>query len=201
MFRHLAARRAACLVLSCTALLAGCSNDEEPTATASSTTEAPSPTPTPEPTWTLRPVAAERTATVLPLGSGPLLGLGGMPEPDQAAIDAATTAVGDWLDRHLGALQQDGTGLWSEIAADGLADAETREPVTTGLASPDDPVKSARYAMTVYQDGAPQYLTVRVEVTHPDDTVSEQGLVFVIGDDGQPTLSLVGPEPETEAAE
>ena len=199
MIRRLAARRAACLVLVSTALLAGCSGDEDPEATASSTTETPAPTP--EPTWTLRPVVAERTATVLPLGSGPLLGLGGMPDPDQAAIDAATTAVGDWLDRHLHALQQDGTGVWSEMAADGLADGETRQPVTTGLASPDEPVKSARYVMTVYQDGAPQYLTVRVEVTHPDDTVSEQGLVFVIGDDGQPTLSLFGPEPEAEAAE
>lgn len=199
MTRPLTARRAACLVLVSAALLAGCSNDEGPAATAPSTTASSSPSPTP--TWTLRPVVAERTAAVLPLASEPLLGLGAAPEPEKKAIQAAADTVGDWLDRHLDRLQRTGDGLWGEMAAEGLADRKARRPVTTGLASPEKPVKSARYVMTVYQDGAPQFITVHVEIVHPDDSVAEQELVFSVADDGQPTLSMFGPPSDAEAAE
>lgn len=194
MIRHLTARRAACLVLA-SALLTACSNDGEPTA-VETTTESPSPTPT----KTLRPVVGERTAAVLPLGSRPLLGLGGNPEPDQEAIDASVDAVGDWLDAHLDRLQRDGKGAWGTIAAKGLANGKQRRPVTTGLVNPDKPVAAARYVMSVYHDGAPQYLTARVEVTHDDDSTSDVGLVFVLDEDGTPTLTMFGPDPAAEAA-
>lgn len=198
MIRPLTPRRAACLVLATAVLLTGCSGDEDPTATATSTTEDASPTPTP--TWTLRPVVGERTAAVRPLGSGPVLGLGGNADPDQKAIDAAVDAVGDWLDAHLDSLQRDGSGAWGKIAADGLANAKQRRPATTKLTSPDQPVKAARYVMSVYHDGAPRYLTAHVEVTRADDSVADVGLVFVIGEDGTPTLTMFGPEPAAKAA-
>lgn len=197
MPRHLTARRAACLVLA-TTLLAACSNDGEPTAVETTTTESPSPSPTP--TKTLRPVVGERTAAVLPLGSRPLLGLGSNPEPDEEAINASIDAVGDWLDQHLDGLQRDGKGTFGAIAADGLANGTQRRPVTTDLTDPDHPVTAARYIMTVYHDGAPQYLTARVEVTRDDDSTADVGLVFVLDEEGTPTLTMFGPDPAAEAA-
>ena len=197
MPRHLTARRAACLVLA-TTLLAACSDDGEPAAIETTTTESPSPSP--KPTKTLRPVVGERTTAVLPLGSRPLLGLGGNPEPDTKAIDAAIASVGDWLDTHLDRLQRDGKGAWGAIAADGLANGKQRRPVTTDLTDPDHPVTAARYVMTVYHDGAPQYLTARVEVTRDDDSTRDVGLVFVLDDAGSPTLTMFGPDPAAEAA-
>lgn len=179
-------------------LVAGCSDDDAgaPVATPTTTTEAPSPSPT----RTLRPVVGERTTTVLPLGSRVLLGLGANPEPDQAAVDQVATAVGDWLDAHLDRLQRTGKGLLGEVAPDDLGSAEERRVVTSQLASPDNPVESARYIITVYEDGAPQYLTVRVEVAHPDESVSTAGLVFVVGEGGSPRLSLFGPDRPEEVA-
>lgn len=197
MPRHLTARRAACLVLA-TALLTACSNDDEPVAVETTTTESPSPTPTP--TKTLRPVVGERAAAVLPLGSRPLLGLGGNPEPDEQAINASIDAVGDWLDQHLDGLQRDGKGAWGAVAADGLANGKQRRPATTDLTDPDHPVTAARYVMTVYHDGAPQYLTARVEVTRDDDSTRDVGLVFVLDEEGTPTLTMFGPDPAAEAA-
>lgn len=195
MFRPLTARIAVLAVVPALAL-AACSDDGEPAA-VDTTTESPSPSPTP--TFRIKPVVGERTATVFPLGSGPVLGLGGNPEPDQAAVDAAVAAVGDWLDAHLDGLQRGEGGQWGAIAADGLANQKQRRPVTTGLASPDAPVRSARYVMSVFHDGPPQYLTARVEVTHPDDSTADVGLVFVLADDGTPTLTMFGPEPAPEA--
>ena len=201
MALHTPARRAAGLLLVAALVLVGCSDDADPTATS---TDAPSsstsPSASPSPTRSLRPVLGERTTTVLPLGSRPLLGLGGNPEPDQAAIESVVGAVGDWLDAHLDALQRTGQGAWGVVAADGLADGERRQQVTTELASPDRPVDHARYVMTVYQDGAPQYVTTRVEVGHPDGSTSEVGLVFVVAEDGTPRLSMFGPEPAPKAA-
>ena len=186
------------VVLTCALALGACSDDPEPTATPSTETESPAAA---SPSPTLRPVVGERTITVLPLGGRPLLGLGGNPEPDQASIEAVTTTVGDWLDAHLDRLQRDGKGLWGQMAADGLANGKQRRQVTTDLASPDAPVRSARYVMTVYHDGASQYLTAKVEVTHPDDSISDVGLVFVVDDDGTPVLTLFGPDPVAKAAE
>lgn len=196
MLRPLLVRRAACLAAAAT-LLGACTSGEDPTAVGTSTEAEPSPTST----WTLRPVVGERTTTTFALGSRPVLGLGTDPEPDQDAIDTVVGQVGDWLDEHLDALQRDGTGLWDEMAAKGLANGRRRRPVTTDLASPDAPVKSARYVISVYHDGAPSYLTARVEVTHPDDSVADVGLVFVVTDDGEPVLTMFGPEPAAEAAE
>lgn len=192
-----ARRTTTMVVLTCALALGACSNDPEPIATPTETESSASASPSP----TLRPVVGERTITVLPLGGRPLLGLGGNPEPDQASIEAVTTTVGDWLDAHLDRLQRDGKGLWGQLAAEGLANGEQRRQVTTHLASPDAPVRSARYVMTVYQDGAPQYLTAKVEVTHPDDSVTDVGLVFVVDDEGTPVLSLFGPDPVAKAAE
>lgn len=202
MPRHLTARRAACLVLA-TTLLAACSDDGDPTAVETTSTESPSspsPSPSPTPTKTIRPVVGERATAVLPLGSRPLLGLGGNPEPDQAAIDTAIETVGDWLDAHLDGLQRDGKGSWGAIAADGLANSKQRRPVTTDLTDPEHPVTAARYVMTVYHDGAPQYLTARVEVTRDDDSTADVGLVFVLDEAGSPTLTMFGPDPAAEAA-
>lgn len=198
---HTPARRAAGLVLAAALLLVGCSDDADPTATADDTdTSSASPSASPSPTQVLRPVLGERTTTVLPLGSRPLLGLGGNPEPDQAAIEGVVGAVGDWLDAHLDALQRTGQGAWGVVAVDGLADGKKRQQVTTDLASPDAPVERARYVMTVYQDGTPQYVTTRVEVTHPDGSTSDVGLVFVVAEDGTPRLSMFGPDPTPKAA-
>lgn len=195
MFRPLTARVAALAVVP-VLTLAACSNDGDPAA-VQTTTE--SPTPSPTPTYSIKPVVGERTATVFPLGSGPVLGLGANAEPDQAAIDAAVAAVGDWLDAHLDQLQRGEDGQWDAMAADGLAEDDQRAPVTTELASPDAPVESARYVMSVYHAGPPQYLTTRVQVTHPDDSTSDVGLVFTVAEDGTPTLTMFGPEPAPEA--
>lgn len=200
MVLHTPARRAAGLVLAAALLLVGCSDDADSPTGADPSSTSPSPSASPSPTQALRPVLGERTTTVLPLGSRPLLGLGGNPEPDQAAIESVVDAVGDWLDAHLDELQRTGQGLWGTIAADGLADADQRGLVATDLASPDQPVERARYLMTVYVDGAPEYVTTRVEVGHPDGSASEVGLVFVVAGDGTPRLSMFGPEPAAKAA-
>ena len=198
--RPSAARRVVGLVLAA-GLLVGCSNDADPVASTNTASDTGTPTPSPTSTWKLRPVLGERTTTVLPLGSRPLLGLGANPEPDQAAIEAAVAAVGDWLDAHLDALQRTGEGAWGVVAAEDLATPKERTQVTTDLTSPDRPVRKARYVMTVYQDGTPQYLTTRVEVTHPDGAVDDVGLVFVVADDGTPRLSMFGPDAAPKASE
>lgn len=196
--------RAACLLVGAV-VVASCTGDQP---TASDTTPPPSPSstttttsPSASPTPTLQPVVGERVAAVYPLGGRPRLGLGEDPAPDQAAVDAATTAVGDWLDEHLDGLQREGAGTWGAIAADGLADSKQRRLATTKLTSPDTPVKAARYVMSVYHDGPPRYLTARVEVTHPDDSVATAELVFVTDEEGTPTLTMLGPAPNAEVAE
>ncbi len=191
-----ARRRAAGLVLVGAAMLGACTGDDP---TASDTTPAsPSRSPSPSPTVQLQPVVGERVSAVYTLGSGPVLGLGANPDADQEAVDAAAAAVGDWLDRHLDALQRDGEGAWGDVAAEGLADADERTAVTTDLASPDAPVEAARYVMSIYHDGPPRYLTARVEVTHPDDSVAVAELVFVTDEEGTPTLTMFGPAADAE---
>lgn len=186
--------RAACLLAL--AVLLGACTDDDPAAT---TTTPPAPTSSsPSPTAQLQPVVGERVSAAYPLGGRPLLGLGQNPPPDEDAIQAATTAVGDWLDEHLDRLQREGTGTWGEVAADGLANNKERGPVTTGLASPDAPVEAARYVMSVYHDGPPRYLTARVEVTHPDESVDTVELVFTTDEKGNPTLTMFGPGSEAE---
>ncbi len=200
MIGHRPRARAACL-LAGAVLLGACTSDAP---TASDTTPATTPSSTsasPSPTVQLQPVVGERVSAVYPLGGRPILGLGEDPPPDEAAINAATTAVGDWLDEHLDGLQREGAGAWGNMAADGLANAKERRPVTTALASPDAPVEAARYVMSVYHDGPPRYLTTRVEVTHPDDSVTMAELVFITDEEGTPTLTMFGPAPEAEAAE
>lgn len=197
---HTAGRAAGlALAVALSMLASGCTNDDGGTA---SPTGDQGPTATATPTWKLRPVVGERTTAVIHLGSGPVLGLGQTAAPDQQAVDAAVDAVGDWLDSHLDGLQRDGAGTWGHIAASGLAETKRqRRLVTTALASPDAPVEDARYLMSVYHDGAPQYLTTRVEVTHPDGSVANVGLVFVIDPDGTPRLTMFGPEPDGTAAQ
>ncbi len=193
-----ARRRAAGLVLVGAAFLGACTGDDP---TASDTTPpSPSQSPSPSPTVQLQPVVGERVSAVYTLGGRPVLGLGANPEADQDAIDAAATAVGDWLDRHLDALQRDGKGAWGDVAAKGLADADERTAVTTALASPEAPVEAARYVMSIYHDGPPRYLTARVEVTHPDDSVAVAELVFLTDEDGTPTLTMFGPAADAEVA-
>lgn len=195
-----ARRRAAGLVLVGAVLLGACTGDD-PTASDTTPPASPSQSPSPSPARQLQPVVGERVSAVYPLGSRPVLGLGENPEADQDAIDAASAAVGDWLDQHLDTLQRDGEGSWGDIAAEGLADADERTAVTTDLASPDAPVEAARYIMSVYHDGPPRYLTARVEVTHPDESVATAELVFVTAEDGAPTLTMFGPAADTEVAE
>lgn len=192
-----ARRRAAGLLLVGAAFLGACTGDDP---TASDTTP-PSPSqssPSPSPTVQLQPVVGERVSAVYTLGSRPVLGLGSNPDAHQDAVDAAATAVGDWLDRHLDALQRDGEGAWEGVAAEGLADADERTAVTTDLASPEAPVEAARYVMSIYHDGPPRYVTARVEVTHPDDSVAVAELVFVTAEDGTPTLTMFGPAADAE---
>lgn len=163
------------------------SGDEEPQADPTTT----------EPGFELVDVVGERVTAVYSLDSRGLLGLGTGPEPDHDVIDTATQQVGDWLDTHLDGLQRDGDGSFGAIAADGLRpSAGARRPITTDLASPEDPVVSARYTISAYHDGMPEFLTAVVEVTHPDDTVSMASLVFVVAEDGTPHLTMFGPDEE-----
>lgn len=194
-----ARRRTAGLVLAVAVLLGACTGDD-PTAADTTPPGSPtsSPSPSPSPTPQLQPVVGERVSAVYALGGRPVLGLGEDPARQDEAIEAAAAAVGDWLDQHLDRLQRDGKGTWGDIAAEGLANGEQRRAVTTGLASPDAPVEAARYVMSVYHDGPPQYLTARVEVTHPDDSVDTAELVFVTAEDGTPTLTMFGPAADAE---
>lgn len=197
MIRHRAAGRAVCLLLAGAALTA-CTNDPEPTGAgttppAATSGEAETSTPSASPTPQLQEVAGKRTVRVHHLGSRPLLGLGGNPDPEKQAIDRAARRVGDWLDQHLDELQRTGTGRFGAIAARELANAKAdRTLVTTHLASPDAPVKAASYVMDVYHDGSPRYLTTRVVVRHPDDSVSRAELVFAL-EGGAPQLTMYGP--------
>lgn len=192
MTRHRLARAIALLAASAVAL-AGCSRGGDETAA----TESPAPTVT---TPELEPVRGERIPAVFGLSSATVLGFGAAREPDQAAIDAAIDQIADWLDEHLDRLQRTGQGLLPAMAAEGLVDSKTRGIVTTMLASPDAPVASARYVLSAYHDGLPQWLSAQVEVTHPDDSVAAATMVFVIAEDGTPTLTMFGPEPVQEVA-
>lgn len=197
MIRHRAAGRAVGLLLA-GATLAACTADAEPTAAgtsppAATADETATPTPSASPTPDLQQVEGKRTVRVHHLGSRPLLGLGGNPEPETKAINRAARQVGNWLDAHLDELQRTGAGRFGAIAARQLARADAdRTLVTTHLASPDAPVKAAAYVMDVYHDGSPRYLTTRVTVRHPDDSVSRAELVFGL-EGGKPELTMYGP--------
>lgn len=186
------ARIAALLAATCV-LLGACTSDDAPDVATS-----PSPTSSPSPTYELTPVAGERIVTVTSTSNPALLGLGEPRAVEQEAVDNAVTAIADWLDGHLDRLQRQGGGTLNRVLADDLDDlGPERSVITTGLADTDAPVDSARYQISTFHDGAPEMISVHVEVTHPDGSTSAAGLVFTIDGEGAPRLILFGPEEPT----
>lgn len=193
-------RRALGVLLAATMALAACtSGDETPGATPTSppTSPAVSPTSTPSPSPTPTPAApavvGKRVTDWQNMPSAVILGQGNNPQPDAPAIRRAIDEVARWLDAHLTELHRDGSGLWGQMAIDGLATPEERQLVTTGLASPENPVTDARYAITVYYDGRPEFLSVEVAVAHPTGPLTRASLGFVVAADGEPRLAMFGP--------
>ena len=187
-------RRLTGLLLATTMALSACTSDDgAPVATdsptPSPTTASPTPTPTPE----APAVVGERVTDWRAIPHRTILGLGDNHSPDAPAIRRAIRQTANWLDAHLTELHRDGTGLWGQVAADGLDGGQARQLATSDLASPDDPVTAARYDMSVLYDGAPRFLGVDVTVQHPSGPPSRVSLGFVLADDGTPRLTVVGP--------
>lgn len=174
-------------------VLGGCTRGGEPQAGPTSAT------PTPAPTPTAGPVGGETNVVVVAADASSLVfNDRATPEPDGAAIDAFADRVGDWLDGHLTALQDDDEGLLEEVAAPDLlegADPAALDAVTSDLASPDAPVDRARYHLVVAHSGRPLWLRAHVTVVSRDGAAHEVGFVFTPTDDGPPTLVAAGPGP------
>ena len=176
--RALAATALALAVLStaCTQPPPEAEPSPSPTATGS-----PSPLP-PSPI----PVAGTREVTIQSVGNGPVVFNANDPAsalapPDEPAIDVFAAAVGDWLDAHLDSVQTGGEGLLDDVAAAGLLDVAGRRlerTASTAIASPDDPVATAHYVLTVYHDGAPEWLYADVAVETFEGSSSRLGFVF-----------------------
>ena len=179
-------------VLTLTATLSACTG-APPGATPASPAASSAPAATP--TYRLRPVVGERVPAVYQVSAATVLGLG-TPAPSQdVAVDTFFRAIGDYLDAHLDRLQRTGTGLLGDVTADGFRDTGAVEALTSDLASPDAPVAAARYLIDIYHDGAPQWASARVEVTHPDGSTATATFVFTVGPDGGLVLTLAGDEP------
>lgn len=202
--------RLAAPVLALALVAPGCTGDDPEAATTSTpTSPAASPSTTASPTASEStspprrnrrprrpPVEGRRVVHVTQMDPRGLLGFGPGEGPDQRAINRATRVVGRWLDSHLDRLQRTNKGRFERLAAPDLRpNAKDRRIITTGLASRKKPVKRARYTMTTYHDGSPEYLGVLVRVVHPDDSVSRASLVFLVREDGTPVLTLFGPAP------
>ena len=91
------------------------------------------------------------------------------------AVDAFLAAIARWLDDHLTELQDGGPGALSEAGLEGDAGPP--------LADDDHLVASARYDVTVYARGVPEWGRVDVEVERLDGSVARRRLVFVPGEE------------------
>lgn len=206
MFETLPARRAAGVLLAAAMALTACTSaaddaddSGDPAPAASETSSSASPSPTPSPTPTVPAVVGKRVTDWQNMPSRIILGQGSNPKPDGPAVRRSIDQVARWLDAHLTELHRDGSGLWGQMAVDGLANPQERELVTTGLASPDNPVTDARYAITVYYDGRPEFLSVEVAVAHPTGPLTRASLGFVVAEDGTPRLTMFGPSERGDA--
>lgn len=197
--------RLAAPMLALALVAPGCSSDgpkAAPTARPTAPAESPSATASPSPSESESPpprppVEGRRVRQVTQMDPRGILGLGTGDGPDEQAINRATRVVGRWLDAHLDRLQRTDKGRFEQLAAPDLRpNAKDRRIITTDLASRDKPVKRARYTMSTYHDGSPEYLGVLVRVIHPDDSVSRASLVFLVREDGTPVLTLFGPAPQ-----
>ena len=176
---------------------AGCGSRTEPAEAkptmtpvpAAAASPSPSPSPSPDP---VIPVQGERESTSVDIGDGSLLGSDDRESIDEAAIVAFADAIHAWLDAHLTDLQSGGTGLLAEVLPAGLAadDPAVTPALTTALASPENPVAGAHYALTAYHDAGPQFATVAVTLDDPTGTPRAATLVFAPGPDGSPELVL-----------
>lgn len=193
MFDSLPARRVAGVLLAAAMTLTACTSDDGGAPVASDTPTSVSPSPTPSPTPTVPAVVGKRVTDWQNMPSEIILGQGNNPKPDGPAIRRSIDQVAQWLDAHLTQLHRDGTGLWGQMAADGLAGPQERQLVTTDLASPDNPVTDVRYAITVYYAGRPEFMSVDVTVRHPTGSPTRASLGFVVAEDGTPRLTMFGP--------
>ena len=193
MFESLPARRVAGALLAAAMALTACTSDDGGTPVATGAPSSASPSPTPSPTPTVPAVVGKRVTDWQNMPSSIILGQGSNPKPDSPAIRRSIDRVARWLDAHLTELHRDGSGLWGQMAPDGLASPQERQLVTTDLASPDNPVTDARYAITVYYAGRPEFLSVEVAVAHPTGPLTRASLGFVVAADGTPRLAMFGP--------
>lgn len=154
------------------------------------------------PTVTTRPrqpaaVHGRRLVATRPVANGPVVFHGRRaPAPKAAAVTAFAEATADWLDAHLTDLQRGGSGRLRGVAATGLlrgASPALLRAVGGALASPDRPVRQARYQLLVAHAASPQWLRAAVEVTAPDGRVVAAQFVFVPGSRGRPVLVAAGP--------
>lgn len=186
-------RRTAVALVSVVLLAAACTGGDEaaPTPSPTPTATTPSPTPTPTPTPTLDPVKGKRNVSAQSVSSARVLGLGSAKQPNNKAINRAASQVANWLDGHLDRLQREGRGRLGQVGGGSIGNAKQRR-VLNQLASPDRPVASAGYNLTVHHDGAPTMVVANVVVRHPEGRPSRQHLVFLVRDDG-PVLAMFGP--------
>lgn len=174
------------VALSVALLLGGCSSDE-PSATP------PSPSQTELPP--VEPFEPQVTVASRSVNSGAVMDRTQGAAADQAAVDAMTGAVTSWLDAHLDDLQRGGEGQLAAVAAPGLlenADPAIVQEITTGLTSPQDPVRQASYDLEIGHDGAPRWLRATVSVTGAAGQARTAVFVFVPGDNGPVLVAAEG---------
>ena len=176
----------AVLVVVLAVLLAG--DDPEPPAAVPEPEPTPAPTLEPEPEPEPEPPPPVRGETTLvevvdlSVHGTQLFG-DRMPQDEPVPVDddavaALVDAVAAWLDEHLTDLQVGGDGALIAAGLDG-------DP---GPSLTDDQlgVEVARYDLTVYARGEPEWARVVVEVARRDGSVARRPLVFVPG--GEPSV-------------
>lgn len=188
----------AVVVVSAVLALVGCSGGDEAAPTPSATSTTPSET---ESTFEIRPVVGERIFALFDVSSSEILGRGGRQGVDEARANAAMTRAADWLDAHLDSLQTGGGGELAAVLPPDHGQDDELAAVSTDLTSPDAPVDEARYAISAYGDGAPEWVTAQVEVVHPDGATTVTTMVFDLVEEDALRLVLGGPDMGAEAAE
>lgn len=187
--------RALALLVAAGMALVGCSSDpasDQPTAAA--TTSSAEETPT----WEIRPVVGERIYALFDLSSTEILGVGPRQGVDEARANAAMAAVGDFLDDHLDRLQRGLELKLGSVLPERRGDSGELRSLRSGLATPDRPVESARYAISAFGDGEPQWISAQVEVMHPGGSSSGATLVFTLGEGDALQLVLAGPDGDVD---
>lgn len=169
-----------------------CSGDGDPE--AGPTTASPSPSPS---RIQAEPVEGERDVQLFAVSNEQAVWDRAQPEPDPAAIEQITNKVGNWLNAHLGDLQEGGPGRLDEVAASGLLEStapDAQAAVTTSLASPDRLVDSATYQLVVAHTDAPQWVRATAQVAGRDGVSRTAHFVFEVAE-GSIALVAAGPGP------